>query len=61
MAVTIKHSTIDFLKKLSKNNNREWFTSRTFFACAKKVAKKAQPILMRSSFLLNISQAKIGL
>jgi uncharacterized protein (TIGR02453 family) len=26
MAVTIKSSTIDFLKKLSKNNNREWFS-----------------------------------
>src|ERR1043165_6169980 len=26
MAITIKNSTIDFLKKLSKNNNREWFS-----------------------------------
>src|SRR5436190_12565045 len=25
MAITIKKSTIDFLKKLSKNNNRDWF------------------------------------
>ena len=25
MPITIKNSTIDFLKKLSKNNNREWF------------------------------------
>jgi len=25
MAAIIKNSTIDFLKKLSKNNNREWF------------------------------------
>src|SRR5262249_37731667 len=24
MPITIKNSTIDFLKKLSKNNNREW-------------------------------------
>jgi len=26
MAITIKNSAIDFLKKLSKNNNREWFS-----------------------------------
>ena len=25
MAITIKNSTIEFLKKLSKNNDREWF------------------------------------
>jgi hypothetical protein len=32
----------------------------TFFACAKKVTKKAQPILMRDFSSLRHYQAKIG-
>ena len=35
MAITIKNSTIDFLKKLSKNNNREWFNKhKTLYVAA---------------------------
>jgi len=35
METTIKNSTIDFLKKLSKNNNREWFnTNKNLYVAA---------------------------
>jgi hypothetical protein len=42
MAITIKNSTIDFLKKLSKNNNREWLSSPLSFASAKESGKEKQ-------------------
>jgi hypothetical protein len=32
----------------------------TFFACAKKVTKKAQPILMLNISFIELSSAKIG-
>ena len=37
MAITINTSTLDFLKKLSKNNNREWFNkNKNLYAAAHK-------------------------
>ena len=40
MAITIKNSTIDFLKKLY--NNRAWLSSRLSFASAKESGKEKQ-------------------
>jgi hypothetical protein len=42
MTITIKNSTIDFLKKLYQNNNREWFASLLSFASAKESSKEKQ-------------------
>jgi len=65
MAITIKNSTIEFLKKLSKNNDREWFNKNKnlYLAAHENVVSFVEVLLseMRKHDLIETRTAKDSL